>query len=260
MHRPSFIYLNLTHVIRGQSRSSMFILVTQQSPVGSFLAPGDSFSEAQSGGSVETSTWRPRFQHVSTAVNCILQGAVRLCARGLSLQRRIQGPHYVSVSSCIRRQRQRVARTRTPRPFVWHTSSYCITAALIPCHGCTHTHCITDALIPCYGCTDACIQAVRSARISGSTGFQWIPKTAFFCATFALGFDTCCFFARRLSRGWLRLLHNVLSLSDEPTTPWNCAHRVDDRQAGNRPDNADIAILTQSYHLVTRHARGIIIG
>lgn len=153
MHRPSFIYLNLTHVIRGQSRSSMFILVTQQSPVGSFLAPGDSFSGVQSGGGVETSTWRPRFQHVSTAVNCILQGAVRLCARGLSLQRRIQGPHYVSVS-CIRRQRQRVARTRTARPFVWHTSSYCITAALIPCHGCTHTlyHGCTHTMLRMHGC------------------------------------------------------------------------------------------------------------
>lgn len=154
MHRPSFIYLNLTHVIRGQSCSSMFILVTQQSPIGSFLAPGDSFSGTQSGGGVETSTWRPRFQHVSTAVNCILQGAVRLCARGLSLQRRIQGPHYVSVS-CIRRQRQRVARTRTPRPFVWHTSSYCITAALIPCHGCTHTVSWTHS----YHVTDACMRA-----------------------------------------------------------------------------------------------------
>lgn len=256
MHRPSFIYLNLTHVIRGQSRSSMFILVTQQSPVGSFLAPGDSFSGAQSGGGVETSTWRPRFQHVSTAVNCILQGAVRLCARGLSLQRRIQGPHYVSVS-CIRRQRQCVARTRTPRPFVWHTSSYCITAALIPCHGCTHTVSWTHS----YHVTDA---RMRASTLWGPDrpDFNGFRKRRSFCdSRFGIRYlllPCTAAFARLVAFIAQRSLS--LSLSDEPTTPWNCAHRVDDRQAGNRPGNADIAILTQSYHLGTRHARGIIIG
>lgn len=255
MHRPSFIYLNLTHVIRGQSRSSMFILVTQQSPVGSFLAPGDSFSGAQSGGGVETSTWRPRFQHVSTAVNCILQGAVRLCARGLSLQRRIQGPHYVSVS-CIRRQRQRVARTRTLRPFVWHTSSYCITAALIPCHGCTHTVSWTHS----YHVTDA---RMRASTLWGPdrpdfNGFR--KRRSFVRLSLWDSILVASLHGGFRAAGCVYCTTFSLSLSDEPTTPWNCAHRVDDRQAGNRPGNADIAILTQSYHLGTRHARGIIIG
>lgn len=98
-------------------------------------------------------------------------GVARLCARGPTVQRRIQRPHYVPVSCIRRQQRRRVAATRTRGP------------AYVS-HGCTHP----------------CIRARAVERDSAK--FQWVPKPTFFCAfRIALGFDTCCFLARHpLSR------------------------------------------------------------
>lgn len=72
-------------------------------------------------------------------------GVARLCARGPTVQRRIQRPHYVPVS-CIRRQQRRVVGTRTRGP-------------VYVSHGCTHP----------------CIQA--AIRRGFRPGLQWVSKT-----------------------------------------------------------------------------------
>lgn len=87
--------------------------------------------------------------------------------------------------------------------------SYRVTGAHTLYHGRTHT------MLRMHGCVHPRCE-VRIDRISMDS------ENGVLFATLALGFDTCCFLARRLSRGWLRLLHNVLSLSLSPT---NQRHR-----------------------------------
>lgn len=77
-------------------------------------------------------------------------GVARLCARGPTVQRRIQRPHYVPVS-CIRRQQRRVVGTRTRGP-------------VYVSHGCTHP------------CIQAAIRGTERVSTRSPMGFQNRPS------------------------------------------------------------------------------------